>query len=468
MKSKNLIFLAVLGFNSAIAQFGPQQIISDEFNLAWGVIPIDLNFDGDLDVLARSISAIVWYNNLDGQGNFTDQILIENIPGLSSLSMFDFDGDGDLDILYSITNTPEIGWLENLGWGSFSALNMVSFGPAVHGLSAGDIDTDGDLDIVALLSEGLVWFENIDGQGSFSNLILIDGLLDGSLSEFIVFDLDNDGDLDIVGNYSSGISPAELFWYENMDGQGSFSGAQLIYSLLYFTDCSGCPASIVSLGSADINHDGKIDLTFSILGGTGQGSPGFIVWSENLDGQGDFGEPSVIYSTSGIPGHVRSADVDSDGFVDLLCWSGFLGDNTISWFRNMDGLGNFSQRKLISTEVDSPRDASAADLDNDGLIDVISASAFDDKVAWYKNSGLSVDENTSLNLFLYPNPTDGLVILLSSEAISEIQLFNTLGQKIDVTWSSSEIDLSNIESGIYFLRIQDQNGFSEIHKIIKK
>jgi Secretion system C-terminal sorting domain/FG-GAP-like repeat len=464
MKSKNLIFLTILGFNSAIAQFGPQQIISNEFNLAWGVFPIDLNFDGDLDVLARSSSDIVWYNNLDGQGNFTDQILIENIPGLQSMSMFDFDGDGDMDILYSITNTPEIGWMENLGWGNFSSRTIVSLGPYVYELSAGDLDTDGDLDIVAVLPVGLVWFENIDGQGTFNSSVGID-LTTSELGEaFTIFDLDNDGDMDVISSYAEFVFETVLTWYENLDGQGNFSEKQNISTFGY---CSSCFFRIYFIRHADINQDGKIDILLGVNNDDPQ-EPSIIYWTENLGGQGNFAQAQEIYSHFNSAGFIRPSDLDSDEDIDLIHWGGFLGDDTISWFKNMDGLGNFSSQKLISAEVDSPRDASAADLDNDGLIDVISASAFDDKVAWYKNSGLSVDENLFSTLSIYPNPTDGRVTLISSEAISEIQLFNTLGQKIDVTWSSSEIDLSNIESGIYFLRIQDGNGFTEIHKIIKK
>ena len=466
IKRITLILLVFLSVKS-LAQFGPQQIISNEFNLAWGVIPIDLNFDGDLDVLAQSNTAIVWYNNLDGQGNFTDQILVENIPGLSSLSMFDFDGDGDNDILYSITNTPEIGWMENLGMGNFSALNIVSFGPAVSGLSAGDLDTDGDLDIVAVLPAGLVWFENIDGQGTFNSFIGID--LDTSElgDAFTIFDLDNDGDVDIIASYDEFVFHTVLTWYENLDGQGNFSEKKHISTFGY---CSSCFFRIYFIRHADINQDGRIDILLGVNNDDPQ-DPSVIYWTENLGGQGNFAQAQGIYSHPISAGFVRPSDLDSDGDIDLIHWGGFLGEDAISWFKNMDGLGNFSSQILISAEVDSPRDASAADLDNDGLIDVISASAFDDKIAWYKNyTILDVKDYPLQEVILYPNPVKDILTINVNNAkrINSVKIYNTLGQLVlDKNDGFIQIDVSNMYRGLFFVSVETEIGVLT-KKIIKQ
>lgn len=48
----------------------------------------------------------------------------------------------------------------------------------------------------------------------------------------------------------------------------------------------------------------------------------------------------------------------------------------------------------------------AADIDNDGDMDVISSSQNDDKIAWYENfTILEVGENEIDTFKIYPNPT---------------------------------------------------------------
>ncbi|MGG5485817.1 FG-GAP-like repeat-containing protein [Gaetbulibacter sp. PBL-D1] len=81
---------------------------------------------------------------------------------------------------------------------------------------------------------------------------------------------------------------------------------------------------------------------------------------------------------------VFAADLDNDGNIDVLSASIF--DDKIAWYKN-DGNGNFGPQQTISTELDEAWAVYAADLDNDGDIDVISGSRVDNKVAWYENDG---------------------------------------------------------------------------------
>ncbi|MEE3283413.1 MAG: VCBS repeat-containing protein, partial [Planctomycetota bacterium] len=47
----------------------------------------------------------------------------------------------------------------------------------------------------------------------------------------------------------------------------------------------------------------------------------------------------------------------------------------------------FGGENTITTAADGARSVFAADVDGDGDIDALSASAFDDKIAWYENDG---------------------------------------------------------------------------------
>ncbi len=53
----------------------------------------------------------------------------------------------------------------------------------------------------------------------------------------------------------------------------------------------------------------------------------------------------------------------------------------------------FGPQRVITTAADGAVSVHAADLDGDGDIDVLSASRWDDKIAWYEN--LTPHHNTA-------------------------------------------------------------------------
>ena len=75
---------------------------------------------------------------------------------------------------------------------------------------------------------------------------------------------------------------------------------------------------------------------------------------------------------------VHAADVDGDGDMDVLSASEY--DDKIAWYEN-DGSESFTEH-VISDSADYARTVYAADVDGDGDMDVLSASSKDDKIAW--------------------------------------------------------------------------------------
>jgi len=64
------------------------------------------------------------------------------------------------------------------------------------------------------------------------------------------------------------------------------------------------------------------------------------------------------------------------------------------------------------------------------------------------------------SIYVFPNPTNGLIHIKSNHLfeILEITLYNTLGTNIKINLTNESIDLSDISSGIYFLRLKTSKG----------
>ncbi|MFH1733859.1 MAG: VCBS repeat-containing protein, partial [bacterium] len=133
-----------------------------------------------------------------------------------------------------------------------------------------------------------------------------------------------------------------------------------------------------SIFSADLDGDGDHDLLSASSGDDK------IAWYENIDGLGTFGPQQVITTSAGDAQSVYSADLDGDGDHDVL--SASMYDDKIAWYENLDGQGTFGPQQVITTSANGAKSVFSADLDGDGDNDVLSASSGDDKIAWYENT----------------------------------------------------------------------------------
>jgi len=76
--------------------------------------------------------------------------------------------------------------------------------------------------------------------------------------------------------------------------------------------------------------------------------------------------------------------------------------------------------------------------------------------------------NSSTNnaVSMYPNPADNLLNIRSAQSINNIKIVSVIGQEVkSVNPATNQItlDISNLESGIYFVTITTENG-----SVIKK
>jgi len=309
-----------------------------------------------------------------------------------STTLLDFDGDGDLDLLWTTTEDHRL--LRNDG-GRFSDVTNMSGALAAKdavanvGAVAGDYDNDSRPDLFVARDGALALYHN-DGGGKFSNVTSTAGIpayphLPGSLA-FV--DVDHDGDLDvfIAGLADLGQTPkVEEPLFPNdfagapnkllrNDGNGKFTDITTAAKL----DSIGHAVAIVP---TDFNNRRDIDLLFVDYGK----AP--ALFSNQRDGTFRNVASEVGLGTAGNWSCVAAGDVNKDGFTDF-----FFGRN--------DGPGLFAVsegREKFKTAAAAPISANAVaaqflDYDNDGLLDCVLLT--DKGLVVLRNLGNSWDEAT--------------------------------------------------------------------------
>lgn len=349
--------------NDGFARFGSPRLITSNVNGISNSLAADINGDGDMDVVATSAddNKIIWFENLDGQGTFgPENIITTTVERAIKIATSDLDGDGDLDLIASTIYDDKTVWFENLdGQGSFGQEQLIDDEASpIYALYGFDIDADGDNDIVMNKDSTLIYYENLNGQGNFSTAQTI---TPDNVYYFLLKDFDQDGDLDIVANVENKIA-----WYENLDGQGNFANKETL------VDENG----LINL--ADINGNGRLDILTAYF------AQDKIAWYSS-NNQGMYGNEIIISIIDGAQNvySVQAADIDGDGYMDAI--SANMGVGTITWFKNTDGQGNFGEPRIIGENIEYVQSISVVDIDGDGDMDVVSSSDENNFATWYKN-----------------------------------------------------------------------------------
>lgn len=275
---------------------------SDDIVLRGAVLG-DFDGDGDMDIVTASKvdNRISLYSN-DGTGLFTYSILFTSMSAImNQLKVVDFDNDMDLDILG--VQDKKLMLLSNDGSGNFSMSTLyedASLAETVYAYSMGDMDQNGWVDVLlsitgspnyflALYREGTstLSLDSIETSSSTAYTELVDingdevpeiigyreasdkvrgfertdsGYVELTITptESVAYkrmkaaDLDGDGDMDLLALKSS-----ELSWYEN-DGTGYFNRHEVDHAIDFAYE----------VAVADWDGDGSMDL-FTVASNSG-------------------------------------------------------------------------------------------------------------------------------------------------------------------------------------------------------
>jgi len=82
---------------------------------------------------------------------------------------------------------------------------------------------------------------------------------------------------------------------------------------------------------------------------------------------------------------------------------------------------------------------------------------------------LSTNEVKTTDSFsVYPNPTNGIVFIKNEEKIKSAEVTNSVGQIVKTRFSDQQIDLNGVPNGVYFVKVQFENGKTITKKVVKK
>ena len=92
--------------------------------------------------------------------------------------------------------------------------------------------------------------------------------------------------------------------------------------------------------------------------------------------------------------------------------------------------------------------------------------------------GITGNKNSAAQHTLYPNPTKGIVNIPHVEGLKTVEVYNIVGKLLQCfvmlssdsyrSGSVTEIELTNFESGIFFLKLYNENGEVVTKKVVKQ
>ena len=231
----------------------PATLLSASYTGAWAV---DIEADGDLDIVVGTETGVPFVLRNNGDGTFTP---IHPFPAISGVQQFvwaDFNGDGNPDAAL-IDGSGRLHVFLNERSAKFRELAVPASLSAVKAIAAGDMDHSSPIALVAVGPDGAILSLNLPEESEQWKVTKLADVPDASNKlagdvRLHIADLDNNGALDLMMT-SAQANP--MIWLQGTDG--SF---QILSNALH-------APNVFDL--ADLNGNGRLDL----LGLSADGQP---------------------------------------------------------------------------------------------------------------------------------------------------------------------------------------------------
>lgn len=337
------------------------QLVSDSFSRNVAVFGLaDLNNDSFPDVITAEASGLVWHENLgDGTISPVGHSISGSAADVTDLTFFDYDNDGDLDILSSADGETDLSQglflHENLGNGNAWQTGDIEtlYGTSVDQMSEFSGDSErvfaaivgGDVSAMLLDTDTRKASEQMTFNGRLQDVDLM-----------IADDMDGNSRVNVV---VSSTNRGHIYWFEHN------AGGYRSHAISRGND------NLRALATGDVDGDGSTDVVIAMADGA-PGEPATLAWLQN-DGTSRYFARDLIIETEFLDADLDLADADADGDLDLFIRQ-YNGDQTIVlWYEFRSDLLQFQPVSLL---ISVPTDSVATDLidfDEDGDLDVLVA-----------------------------------------------------------------------------------------------
>ncbi len=180
-----------------------------------------------------------------------------------------------------------------------------------------------------------------------------------------------------------------------------------------------------SVYSADVNGDGYMDVLGAAAGADD------ITWWENVDGSGTNWTEHTVDGYFDGAWSVYSADVNGDGYIDVLGAAWDASD--ITWWENVDGTGTSWTEHTVDGIFNGAHSVYSTDVNGNGYMDVLGAAFYGGDITWWENvdgTGTSWTEHTVDGYF------DGAVSVFSVDVNGDgyMDVLGAAWAADDITW----------------------------------